>query len=92
MEVVCDNKLRIWHVSFGVPDSSNDKTIMDNSTSFNDFRNGKRSSSRPSILIAGREVRKILLSSRLEISQVLVLCTASSQPNDGAGEKIESAS
>lgn len=39
MEVVTDANLRIWHLTFGVPGSKNDTTIMQNSPLFNDIRN-----------------------------------------------------
>jgi len=38
MEVVCDDRLRIWHVMFGCPGSKNDISIMQQSSLFNDKR------------------------------------------------------
>lgn len=39
MEVISDDKLRIWHLNFGMPGSKNDKTIMHFSNIMNDIRN-----------------------------------------------------
>lgn len=39
MEVISDDKLRIWHLNFGIPGSKNDKTIIQHSGFFNDIRN-----------------------------------------------------
>jgi Plant transposon protein len=41
MEIICDDKLRIWHLFFGVPGSRNDINIMNMSPLFQLIRAGK---------------------------------------------------
>jgi Plant transposon protein len=47
MEVICDDKLRIWHLFFGVPGSRNDINIMNMSPLFQLIRAGKWPPGRP---------------------------------------------
>lgn len=42
IEVVIDESLRIWELMFGTPGLKNDKTVLDNSTLFNNVCNGYR--------------------------------------------------
>lgn len=53
MEVLCDDKLHIWHMMFGSPGAKNDISIMSQSSLFNDIRNGKWPLIKPSTNISG---------------------------------------
>lgn len=53
MEVVSDDKLRIWHLMFGAPRAKNDKSILNQSSLFNAIRNGQWPPFRPRLCIAG---------------------------------------
>lgn len=61
MEVVCDDNLRIWHLSFGIPGSRNDKSIFDHSSFFNDLRSDRWPAVRPELCISGYYLRKFYL-------------------------------
>lgn len=53
LEVVCDDKLRIWHVAFGMPGAMNDLSILDQSEFFNKVRSGRWLPVRPQFCVAG---------------------------------------
>ncbi|PXF46294.1 hypothetical protein BWQ96_03950 [Gracilariopsis chorda] len=53
MEVVCDDRLRIWHAMFGTPRAKKGLSIMEQSNLFNAARGGKWPPIRPTISLAG---------------------------------------
>lgn len=53
MEVVCDDMLWVWHLMFGVPGSKNDKSVLNQSTLFNDIRTGNWPRFKPNINVGG---------------------------------------
>ncbi|CDF36381.1 unnamed protein product [Chondrus crispus] len=56
MEVICDDRLYIWHVMFGSPGSKNDINIMHQSPLFNSIRTGAWPPIRPETEVAGMKL------------------------------------
>lgn len=56
LEVVSDDSLWIWHIMFGVPGAKNDKSIVNQSTLFNDIRSGTWPPYKPHIIVSGETI------------------------------------